>query len=74
MSASERVALTGRDPKAIEITTGLPENLDDLSQMAAAGIDRVLVPVVFTKEFKNVVSDPGDLNQWADLIEKYGAH
>jgi probable F420-dependent oxidoreductase len=61
----------GRDPNAIEITTSLPENLDDLSTMAAAGIDRVLVPVVFTKEFKNVVQNPSDLARWAEVIEKY---
>jgi alkanesulfonate monooxygenase SsuD/methylene tetrahydromethanopterin reductase-like flavin-dependent oxidoreductase (luciferase family) len=63
-----------RDPNAIEITTSLPENLDDLPKMAAAGIDRVLVPVAFTKEFKNVVRDPGDLKRWSDIIGKYGVH
>ncbi|MEA2744946.1 MAG: hypothetical protein QOG25_3317 [Acetobacteraceae bacterium] len=63
-----------RDPNAIEITTSLPENLDDLPKMAVAGIDRVLVPVAFTKEFKNVVRDPGDLKRWSDIIGKYGVH
>ncbi len=61
----------GRDPDAIEITTSLPENLDDLPALSAAGIDRVLVPVVFTKEFKNVVRGPDDLPAWRDIIEKY---
>jgi probable F420-dependent oxidoreductase len=60
-----------RDPDAIEITTSLPENLEDLPKMAVAGIDRVLVPVVFTKEFKNVVRDPGDLRRWSEIIDKY---
>ncbi len=61
----------GRDPDAIEITTSLPDNLDDLPAMAAAGIGRVLVPVVFTKEFKNVVRGPEDVGRWRDLIEKH---
>jgi probable F420-dependent oxidoreductase len=61
----------GRDPAAIEITTSLPDDLDDLPAMAAAGIDRVLVPVMFTKEFKNIVRGPDDLPQWRDTIERY---
>jgi hypothetical protein len=27
--------------------------------------------VVFTKEFKNVVRDPGDLRRWGEIIERY---
>jgi probable F420-dependent oxidoreductase len=61
----------GRDSAAIEITTSLPDNLDDLPAMAAAGIGRVLVPVMFTKEFKNVVRGPDDLPPWRDTIERY---
>jgi probable F420-dependent oxidoreductase len=61
----------GRDPDAIEITTSLPENLEDLPKMAAAGINRVLVPVAFTKEFNNVVRGPDDFAPWRDIIDKY---
>jgi probable F420-dependent oxidoreductase len=67
----DTAASHGRDPDAIEITTSLPENLDDLPKMAAAGVHRVLVPVMFTKEFKDVVRDPGDLGRWAKIIEKH---
>ena len=63
----------GRDPDAIEITTSLPASLDDLPAMAAAGVSRVLVPVMFTKEFKNVVRGPEDVDAWRDVIEKYAA-
>ena len=51
----------GRDPDAIEITTGLPESLDDLPQLAAAGIDRVLVPVVLVirRFVQNTLSGQG---------------
>ena len=61
----------GRDPDAIEITTSLPENLADLPAMAKAGIGRVLVPVMFTQEFKNVVRGPEDLAQWRSIIEEH---
>ena len=61
----------GRDPDAIEITTSLPDNLDDLAAMAAAGIGRVLVPVMFTKEFKNVVRGPEDVAKWRHIIEEH---
>ena len=63
----------GRDPDAIEITTSLPANLDDLPAMAAAGVGRVLVPVMFTKEFKNVVRGPEDVGAWRDVIDKHAA-
>ncbi len=61
----------GRDPMAVEITTSLPPDMEDLPKMAAAGVDRVLVPVVFTKEFKNVVRGPDDVRRWTEVIEKY---
>ena len=61
----------GRDPKTIEITTSLPDNLDHLPAMVKAGVHRVLVPVMFTKEFKTAVRGPEDLAQWRDIIEKY---
>jgi alkanesulfonate monooxygenase SsuD/methylene tetrahydromethanopterin reductase-like flavin-dependent oxidoreductase (luciferase family) len=63
----------GRDPAAIEITTSLPQNLDDLPKMAAAGVDRVLVPVVFTPEFGNVVRGPDDMQHWRRVIDQYAA-
>ena len=36
---------SGRDPDALEITTGIPENLDDLEKYAQLGVSRVLLPV-----------------------------
>jgi probable F420-dependent oxidoreductase len=61
----------GRDPATIEITASLPKDLDDLPKMAEAGVDRVLVPVMFTPEFGNVVRGPDDMDHWRDVIEKY---
>ncbi len=60
-----------RDPDAIEITTSMPVDLDELPKMAAAGVGRVLVPVSFTPEFKNVVRGPEDCARWTDVIEKF---
>jgi probable F420-dependent oxidoreductase len=60
-----------RDPDAIEITTSMPADLDELPKMAADGVGRVLVPVSFTPEFKNVVRGPEDCARWADVIEKF---
>jgi probable F420-dependent oxidoreductase len=61
----------GRDPSAIEITTSLPQDLDDLPKLAAAGVDRVLVPVAFTQEFANVVRGPDDVGRWRDVIARW---
>lgn len=61
----------GRDPASIEITTSLPPDLNDLPRMEAAGVDRVLVPVMFTPEFGNVVRGPDDMQHWRHVIEKY---
>lgn len=62
----------GRDPAAVEITTSLPDNLDDLPAMAKAGVSRVLVPVIFTPEFNaNLVRGPDDLKSWRSIIERH---
>ena len=61
----------GRDPQAIEITTSLPKDLDELPRMAADGVDRVLVPVSFTPEFTNVVRGPEDCARWRDVIRAH---
>ncbi|MBS0642791.1 MAG: LLM class F420-dependent oxidoreductase [Acetobacteraceae bacterium] len=61
----------GRDPDAIEITTSLPKDLDEIPAMAAAGVHRILVPVSFTPEFDSVVRGPEDCARWRAVIEKY---
>jgi probable F420-dependent oxidoreductase len=63
----------GRDPAAIEITTSLPQDLNEIPKMAAAGVDRVLVPVMFTPEFANAVRGPNDMQHWSRVIEQYGS-
>lgn len=61
----------GRDPDAIEITTSLPESLDDLPALAAAGVDRVLVPVTSMAGLSTVIANPDDASGWKDTLEKY---
>ena len=61
----------GRDPDAIEITTGLPDDLDTIPDLAAAGVDRLLVPVTSMAGLKTVISSPEDALNWRDLVEKY---
>ncbi len=61
----------GRDPKDVEITASIPEDLDQLPAMAAAGIGRVLVPVTGVAGLKKQVSGIEGVLSWKDTIEKY---
>ena len=61
----------GRDPKDVEITASLPDNLDDLPAMAKRGIRRVLVPVTSAAGLSSRVKGPEAVKEWADVIDKY---
>lgn len=61
----------GRDPEAIEITTSLPDDLETIPTLAAAGVDRLLVPVTSMAGLNTVISSPDDARNWRDLIEKH---
>ncbi|MGE0416102.1 MAG: LLM class F420-dependent oxidoreductase [Acetobacteraceae bacterium] len=63
----------GRDPKAVEITASLPDDLDQLPAMAAAGIGRVLVPVTGVAGLARLIRGPDDVKLWKDTIEKYAS-
>ncbi len=62
----------GRDPDALEITTSVPEDLDEIPALAARGVSRLLVPVSAVAGQQVVINGPGDLERWRPLIEKYG--
>ena len=62
----------GRDGDALEITTSLPEDLDDIPKLAALGIDRLLVPVSGMAGLPAVIKDPDDALTWRGLIETHG--
>ena len=61
----------GRDPDAIEITTSLPDDLDTIPDLAAAGVHRLLVPVTSMAGLSTVIAKPEDALNWRDRIEKY---
>ena len=61
----------GRDPAAVEITVGMPDDLAQLADFAAAGVSRVLLPVTGVAGLARKVSGPEDLLGWRDTIERY---
>ncbi len=65
--------VAGRDPASIEITTSLPDTLEDIPALAALGVTRVLVPVGGMAGLAAVVRSPGDALKWTDTISRYGS-
>jgi alkanesulfonate monooxygenase SsuD/methylene tetrahydromethanopterin reductase-like flavin-dependent oxidoreductase (luciferase family) len=63
----------GRDPAAVEITMGMPDDLSQLTELAAAGVSRVLLPVTGVAGLARKVSGPEDLAGWRATIERYAA-
>lgn len=61
----------GRNPDAIEITTSLPENLDLIPELVAAGVDRLLVPVSGMAGLDTVIDGPEDVLEWRTTIERF---
>lgn len=61
----------GRDPDALEITTSLPDDLDEIPKLAAAGIHRLVVPVTSATGLKAIVSSPDGALAFKDTIERY---
>ena len=67
----EAARAAGRDPKEIEITASLPDDLSELPAMAARGISRVLVPVTSAAGLASRVKGPEAVLGWKDVIDKY---
>jgi hypothetical protein len=63
----------GRDPAAVEITVGMPDDLAKLPELAAAGVARVLLPVTGVAGLQRKVSGPEDLLGWRETIERHAA-
>ncbi len=61
----------GRDPREIEITVSVPDDLARIPELAAAGIGRVLVPVTANTGVTRPISGPEDLLAWRDVIARY---
>ena len=63
----------GRDPAAVELTVGIPEDLSQLHDYAAAGVSRVLVPTTGVAGLARKISGPEDLLAWRETIERYAS-
>ena len=60
-----------RDGAAIEVTTSLPDDLDEIPRLAAMGVNRVLVPVSGMAGLPAVVRSPEDALGWRNAIERF---
>ena len=69
--ARSSAAECGRDPDALEITTSLPDDMDEIPALAAAGVGRLLVPVTPMAGLATRISNPDDVKNWRDIIDKY---
>lgn len=63
----------GRDPKEVEITASMPDNLDELAALAQRGVGRVLVPVTGVAGLKRVIRGPDDVAAWGEVIARYAS-
>ena len=63
----------GRDPDSVELSAGLPEDLQELPALARAGVKRVFVPVTSMAGLPTAIAGPEDALGWksrvADLAE-----
>ncbi len=61
----------GRDPDALEITASLPGDLDQIPELARAGVARVLVPVSPMAGLATAIANPDDALGWRDTVARY---
>ena len=61
----------GRDPDALEITTSVPEHIDELAGLGQAGISRVVVPVSSNAGPAAKIERPEDALKWRSIIEDH---
>jgi probable F420-dependent oxidoreductase len=62
----------GRDPASIEITTSLPDDLDEIPALAARGVHRLLVPTTPMAGLPTRIDGPEGARAFGTVIEKYG--
>ena len=61
----------GRDPDALEITMPMPEDPDDIPNMKARGVDRLVVPVTAMAGMPTLIASPEDALRFGEIIAKY---
>ena len=60
-----------RDPDSIEFTVAMPDDPEEIPQLADMGVTRVLVPVTPMAGMPAKVKSPEDALTWRDTIERY---
>jgi probable F420-dependent oxidoreductase len=61
----------GRDPEMIEITTSLPDSLEDIEDLKSLGVGRIVIPVTPMAGMVNPIRGPEDVLSWRDTIDRY---
>jgi probable F420-dependent oxidoreductase len=69
--ARQSAAEAGRDPDALEITASLPDDLERIPELAAAGVSRLLVPVSAMAGLATAIAGPEDALKWRQTIERF---
>ncbi|WP_416899576.1 MAG: LLM class F420-dependent oxidoreductase [Minwuia sp.] len=69
--AKESAREAGRNPGELEITVSMPDDPADLKALAAAGVDRVTVPVTSMAGLFTAISSPEDALTWKDRIAEF---
>jgi probable F420-dependent oxidoreductase len=69
--ARRTAAQHDRDPRALEITTGVPETLEEIPALSAFGVDRVVVPVTPMPGMSMTITSVEDVLKWRPTIERF---
>lgn len=69
----EAARAAGRDPEAVEITASVPDDLESIPAMAAAGVRRLLVPATGMGGLRSRASGVEGVRAWAETIERFAS-
>ncbi|WP_417518967.1 LLM class F420-dependent oxidoreductase [Minwuia sp.] len=70
----QTAAEVGRDPAEIEITVSMPDDPAELNALAAAGVDRVAVPVTSMAGLNTAITSPEDALTWKQRIADFSGN
>ncbi len=60
-----------RDPDRLEITTSMPASREEIAELSARGVHRLLVPVTSMPGLPTAISNPDDVLAWRDTVSRY---
>ena len=63
----------GRDPSEVEFTVAVPENLDDIPELAKLGVTRVLIPSSPMGGTTRWASNPDQILEFREIVERYSS-